>query len=135
MTTTHRAVSLWFAQHLRALPLLFTPPDVDSDLRNLAEAFTDPASYQEALAHIVQQLVALRTARPGTAMRGRLAGWRRHAFQSQPTVRGSRADLRIVYRIGDNGSLELLGFGHRHRPDDFYQHLRARPARGGPPRS
>lgn len=60
-------------------------------------------------------------------MHGRLLGWRRDAFQSAPKLRGSKADLRIVYRMLPDGQLELFGFGHRHQPESVYRRLSARP--------
>ncbi|GAB6875637.1 hypothetical protein JCM13210_03630 [Thermaerobacter litoralis] len=79
------------------------------------------------LAVILHQLTVVHRRHPGKPLQGRLKGWRRHAFQSQPQQKGARADLRIVYRRHDD-STEILGFGHRHVPGDFYQRLRGRSA-------
>lgn len=106
--------------------LLFRAELVWEDLCDLASAYPDPQAHAEALAAILHQLAVVHLRQPGKDIQGRWQGWRRHAFQSQPQ-RGARADLRIVYRRHGDSTI-LLGFGHRHLPEDFYQRLRGRPA-------
>lgn len=106
--------------------LLINAEDVRTDLQDLERAYPDPQDHASALASILHQLAVVHIRQPGKDLQGRLQGWRRHAFQSR-TQRGARADLRIIYRR--NGVLtEILGFGHRHLPEDFYRPLRGRSA-------
>lgn len=92
-TLSHREARVWFAEQLREWgdALLFNPTDMQSDLNALESAFPDAAEYAVALAETLRQLSVIAGRRPGTDMRGRLLGWRRHAFQSAPKLRGSKA--------------------------------------------
>jgi hypothetical protein len=106
---------------------------------NLAQAFPDPLEHRRALQATLRQLRLLPRCQPGRPMRGpAFTGWRRHAFESAPQRRGA-ADLRIVYRLHEDGRVEVLGFGHRWRPAAIYARLLGRaspeqsPGRALPP--
>lgn len=123
----HLHNNLMFVQALEQFDnLLIAAEDVRDDLGALTTAFPDPHQHWQALQAILKQLRILATHLPGKPMKGQLFGsWRRHAFESAPQRRGP-ADLRIVYRVHDDGTVEVLGFGHRHVPESLYGRLHDR---------
>ena len=128
-TPTHSAANRWFVAELVtqwADALAFNPTDLFMDLLEMATAFPDPVQHRLALTETLHQLSVIAHKQLGQPMVGTLAGWRRHAYQSDRKSRGVHADLRIVYRVNGNGQLQLLGLGHRRIPDDVYAKLRTR---------
>lgn len=118
----------------RAIVLLSDIDDVEFDGKTLAEdvlsvseALSDPAEFKLVIAATRRALVQLGEGRiEGTPLRFKLAEWRSLHYQHK-RGRGQHADMRIVYRVLEDGSgIRVRGFGHRHDPQDIYRRLRER---------
>lgn len=101
---------------------LINAHDVKEDLDALRAAYPDPEQHWRAIQAIVHQMQVIPRRGPGKEMHGNYLGWTRRAFESHRQS-GEPADLRIVYRVLGDGKVELLGFGHRHLPEDLYRRL------------
>ncbi len=128
MARRNDVAKLWFVAQLALFGdrLEFDPIDVWNDLLTLELAFPSPEQFGSAVGEVVHQLTVITASEPGKPMFGTFGGWKRHAFQSEPSI-GGRADVRIVYKVSDDGRIALLGFGHRYLPNDIYLRLRVRP--------
>lgn len=90
----------------------------------LSVAFPDEAEYLAACANTrraLEQLVS-GSVQP-SSLKHDFEGWKSFHYQHR-VGQGMRATCRIVYRSVENG-IEVLGFGHRSIPLDFYSRLRA----------
>jgi hypothetical protein len=110
---THSGTGQWFLTELSrwGQTLRFNPTDIVADLVAMVAAYPDPAEHYVAIAETVHQLEVISKRQPGTDMYGRLTGWRRDSFQSDRRSVGVNADLRIVYRMSSDQSIELLALG------------------------
>lgn len=54
-----------------------------------------------------------------------LSNWKSYHFQSTLSKVPGEEDLRAVYKKIDT-SLNVLGFGHRYIPSDFYERIKSR---------
>lgn len=121
----HSSTNSWFVKNLASRNVTVDPGDVVADLKAMEAAFPNAAMHRQAMDEMLHQIDVIMHRHPGKPLRGRLQGWTRHKFLSNPSQRNVHADLRIVYRT-DRGSLEIFGFGHRRTPQDIYLRLSSR---------
>jgi hypothetical protein len=93
------------------------PKHIAIDLADLRQAVPDDEKFGDAIAAIAiaMKLVHQKRERIGTPLLHNLKTWYRYSFESN-----SGTDLRIVYQPLADGSIRLLGFGHRHSPASIY---------------
>jgi hypothetical protein len=106
---------------LREHPVLIDPSLVSEDLASLRHVFPDDADFVSAVLAVGGAVVhaCIKGAVFGTPLQYQLQTWYRIAFPSRPG-RKSKADLRLVFRPTENGTIEILTFGHRQHPQAVY---------------
>jgi hypothetical protein len=106
---------------LRKHPVLVDPSLVAEDLASLRRAFPDDADFASAVLAVGGAVVQACVKGPlfGTPLQYQLQTWHRVAFPSHPG-RKSKADLRLVFRPTEKGTVEILAFGHRQKPQAIY---------------
>lgn len=120
---THRQVATAFVHRISGLPLHINEDHIVEDLLALQMALPDVWSFEVALERVCEELATLALRPTGTPLRGRLGGWLKRRFSSGPG--DAQAVMRLVFRKHPDG-VELLAFGDRFRPRDFYDHAKAR---------
>jgi hypothetical protein len=108
-------------------PVLVDPMLLSEDLVCLRKVFPDDADFISAVLSVGTVIVqaCVKGVKCGTPLQYQLQTWHRVAFSSRPG-RKSKADLRLVFRPTENGTIEILAFGHRHKPYAVYLSAKAR---------
>lgn len=108
---------------IAAAPGLEMDPDgLLEDAYLLAFAFPDEAEFAAAAASTVRAIGDLSAGRVSSSrLKYALDGWSSFHYQHRVS-QGARADCRIVFRETDGG-IEVMGFGHRSVPKDFYSRM------------
>ncbi|TAM56312.1 hypothetical protein EPN52_14440 [bacterium] len=108
------------------LDIVANPEHISDDIANLRLAYDQDDAYIAAIDAVAKEvLLVTREPGRGTDFQHAHTGWKRSKFQSC-VRRNQRADLRLVYRVLGEGSIELRGFGHRHEPQSIYHTLTKR---------
>jgi hypothetical protein len=99
--------------------VVVVPKYVAHDLASLRRAHTDDADYANAIHAVAREfLIALRSPTThGVDAEFELSGWRRSKFSSSTN---GPAHLRLVFRKGKAGGVEILAFGDRDLPQSVY---------------
>jgi hypothetical protein len=116
---------------LRKHPVLVDPALVSEDLACLRQAFPDDADFISAILSVGSAIVqaCVKGVTCGTPLQYQLQTWHRVAFSSRPG-RKNKADLRLVFRPTENGTVEILAFGHRQNPCAVYLTAKTRSSHG-----
>ena len=97
--------------------LSIEPSVLVADLLDMARLYGD--SFEEAVDNLCKALVDVKSGRVSTSpMKYDYADYRSYHFQAH-VEQGQPADMRILFKPVNNG-IELLAFGNRHIPSDFY---------------
>jgi hypothetical protein len=120
-----------FGLILRKHPVLVDPALVSEDLASLRRVFPDDADFISAVLYVGSAIVqaCMKGVTCGTPLQYQLQTWHRVAFPSRPG-RKNKADLRLVFRPIENGTIEVLAFGHRQKPCAVYLTAKARSFHG-----
>lgn len=102
--------------------VLMEPSALAEDAMVLTLAFDKEDDYKAAVVNTVKALKDISKGRVApSALSGTYEGW--SSFHYQPRVaQGTAATMRMIFRQA-NGSLYVLGFGHRHVPSNIYRRL------------
>lgn len=97
--------------------LSMEPAALVSDLLDMARVYGD--SFEEAVSSLCGALDDVVNGRVSTStMKYDYADYRSYHFQSH-VEQGQPADMRVLFKAVDGG-IEVLAFGNRHVPADFY---------------
>jgi hypothetical protein len=110
---------------------LVDPALVSEDLACLRQVFPDDADFISAVLSVGSAIVqaCVKGVTCGTSLQYQLQTWHRIAFSSRPG-RKNKADLRLLFRPTENGTVEILAFGHRQKPCAVYLTAKARFSHG-----
>ena len=93
------------------------PAALVADLLDMAQVYGD--SFEEAVGNLRKALVDVSSGHVSTSpMKYGYADYRSYHFQSH-VEQGQPADMRVLFKPADGG-IEVLAFGDRHVPSDFY---------------
>ena len=120
---THRHIAAAFVHRLEALPLQVNKDHVVDDLIWLRTVFGEVSAFETAVSRVREELAALTPHSKGRALDGRLRGWLKRRFPSGPD--DTQQVMWLIFRVRRDG-VELLAFGDRLRPGDFYDYADAR---------
>ncbi len=85
----------------------------------LAYAFPEEDEFKAACANTCRALSLLVEGKVATSdLKYAFEDWQSYHYQHH-VGQGSAATCRIIYRKIEGG-IEVMGFGHRHIPEDFY---------------
>lgn len=99
------------------------PTALVSDLLDMARVYGD--SFEDAVDSLRRALVDVTHGRVTTSpMKYDYADYRSYHFQSR-VEQGQPADMRVLFKPIEDG-VEVLAFGNRHIPSDFYARFLAR---------
>ena len=91
------------------------------EARALDEAYPALEDLTPVVVAIIRAMKDLAAGRvSSSSLSLKLEGARSYHFQKNRS-QGEKAELRIVYRILDNGALYILAFGNRWRPEAIYR--------------
>lgn len=86
--------------------------------------FDNDENYKMVMNIIIQSLNGLNQGElKGEELSFNLSDWMSYHFQSTCSPKIGEEDLRTVYQFKEN--LNVLGFGHRYIPSDFYNRFKS----------
>ncbi len=103
---------------------------VADDVKSITEVWPESTDFLMTVNSTVRAIVLVVDGKARTTTLKRdLAGWNCFHYHSARRPSG-KADMRLVFRQND-ANIEVLGFGHRYLPLDFYERVAANRARKG----
>ncbi|BCV18766.1 hypothetical protein AAK684_01880 [Leptogranulimonas caecicola] len=119
---TRQELFLELIDALSNIPGLTIEPIVFvEEARALDEAYPALEDLTPVVVAIIRAMKDLAAGRvSSSSLSLKLEGARSYHFQKNRS-QGEKTELRIVYRILDNGALYILAFGNRWRPEAIYR--------------
>lgn len=124
MTVSKTVVAQAIAALSSVESISMEPKVLVEDAALLTRAFGEEEAYKAAVVNTVKALKDISKGRiVPDALSGAYEGW--FSYHYQPRVaQGTPASIRIIFKQIE-GSIYVLGFGHRYIPSDIYRRLRS----------